>query len=714
MAVPELRPVTGREGALGALLEARSVAVVGASSAQFTPSWRPIDLLRRTGFGGEIYPINPKREEIDGIRCYPELAAVPGPVDIALVALGSDRALEAVGACADAGARLVVVVAQGFSEAGADGRALEQELAGLARERGIGLVGPNTDGLACFGSSTVVSIQPVLGEGIPDGPIAVVAQSGATAASLLARLRNAGLGCRYSISTGNEADLGLADYLSFVVQDPDVELVLCFLETLRRPDEFRAAAALAAELGKPIAVIKAGASAQAARRTIAHTGSLAGHDASYDALLRAEGVLRVAELSELVAIAQFHLRCDAPRSRGVGVISVSGGGASLVTDKAVSVGLDVPETSPAAEAELNAAMRFGGGFNPCDLTGEIATKPELAGIAYEVFSREPGLDTVIYARKHLTGTAGERAAESLADVAGRPGARPLVVYGLDGDVERVEEAAVYARAGIPCFTSLQDLCTAIARLSDYTEFRARALAEGGSPASAGDASAPTWSNDAWEVLRACGIEAPRQAHTATREAAMAAADALGYPVVLKIDSPEIAHRSEIGGVITGLRTAESVGVAFDRVWENGRAHLGREPAGDVLVQEQIEGGVELIAGINVDPQLGPFVVAGLGGVQAELLRDVALRPAPVTVDGAIEMLSSLRGAPLLQGFRGAPPADVDAAARALSALSRFAAAHAERLEAIDVNPLIVLPQGRGVRAVDALLIPRAGGDDAGS
>ena len=230
-----LRSVTGREGVLAALHDARSVAVVGASSVQFSPSWRPIDLLRRTGFAGEIYPINPKRDEIEGIRCYPALDAVPGPVDIALVALGSDRALDAVAACADAGARLVVVVAQGFSEAGPEGRALEQELASLARSRGIGLIGPNTDGLACFGSATVVSIQPVLGDGVPDGPIAVVAQSGATAASLLARLRNAGLGCRYSISTGNEADLGLADYLSFVVQDPDVELVLCFIETLRRP-----------------------------------------------------------------------------------------------------------------------------------------------------------------------------------------------------------------------------------------------------------------------------------------------------------------------------------------------------------------------------------------------------------------------------------------------------------------------------------------------
>jgi acetate---CoA ligase (ADP-forming) len=704
MSIADLRAVTGREAELGVLRDARSVAVLGASATRFTPSWRPIDLLRRTGFAGEIYPINPKRNEIEGITCYPDISAVPRPVDLALIALGADRAVDALHACADAGAKLVIVVAQGFSEQGQEGRARERILAAAARERGIGLIGPNTDGAACLASGVVASIQPVLGEGIPIGPIAVVAQSGATAASLLQRLKHEQLGCRYSISTGNEADLGLADYLSFVVQDPAVELVLGFIETIRRPEAFRKAAALAAELGKPIAVIKAGASAQAARRTIAHTGALAGHDQAYDALLRADGVIRVAEPSELVAVAKLYLRCGAPRSAGVGVVSVSGGGASLVTDKAVALGLDVPETSPGAEAELNAALRFGGGFNPCDLTGEIATKPELAGIAYSIFSREPSLATIVYARKHLTGTAGERAAESLAEVARTPGALPLAVYGMDGVVERAEEAAVYAQAGIPTFTSMQDLFTAVARLSGYAQFQQRRSA---APAATSAEKPGPWSEDPWEVLRGCGIDPPRQELAGDAQAAVRIAAEIGYPVVLKLVSDEVAHRSEIGAVATDLRGGDDVTRAYARIWDNARAHLGHEPSGAILVQEQVEGGVELIAGVNVDPQLGPFVLAGIGGVHAEVLQDAALRPAPVDRAGALAMLGELKGAALLHGVRGAPAADVEAAADAISALSRFAAAHADKLEAIDINPLIALPRGRGVRAVDALVVRRS-------
>jgi acyl-CoA synthetase (NDP forming) len=595
---------------------------------------------------------------------------------------------------------MAVIAAQGFSEAGAEGAAREARVAAIAREKGVRLVGPNTDGVANFASGIVTSIQPLLGEGIPLGPVAIVAQSGATSASIITRLKAEGIGCRYAISTGNEADLGLADYLSLVVQDDAVEIVLCFVESIRKPKEFRAVARLAAELGKPICLMKVGASEQAARRTAAHTGSLAGDDAQYEALFRADGVLRVAEPSELVAVAKLYLGCGAPRSRGVGVVSVSGGGCSIVADKAVATGLEVPTLARAAEDEMNEILAFGGAFNPCDLTGEIAKKPELAGGIVAILGRQPEVDLVVYARKGLTGTVGEESALSLAQAAMQDGVAPLAVYALDGSVDRAEEAAVYGAHRIPVFGSLQDLFVAAERLAAWSAFcaaprPAAAAVEPGGPLPA----------DPWEVLAACGIARPRQERVHDLASAVAAAGGIRYPVVLKVEDARILHRSDIGGVAVGLRTAREVENAYASIEARARAVLGGEGPAAMLVQEQVEGGVELILGVDVDPLFGPFVLVGLGGVFTEALHDVALRPAPVDEGEAMAMLRGLRGAALLDGYRGAPAVDVDAVAKAITGLSTFAAEHVDSLAAIDINPLVVLPAGRGVRAVDVLVIP---------
>ena len=283
-------------------------------------------------------------------------------------------------------------------------------LVAAARARGLRIAGPNTDGVARFATGAVASIQPVLGQDIQPGPVAVVTQSGATAASLVRRLQLEGLGCGLYASTGNEADLGLEDYLSYALQDPEIRIVLSFVESIRRPADFQAVCDLAREVGKPIALIKVGRSEVGARRAAAHTGALAGADAVYDAVFRARGVIRVAELSELVAVAKLHLAIGAPASTGIGIISVSGGQAGALADVAATRGLQLPALQPAQEARLNALLTFGQGFNPCDVTGEIATNPALVGDLSDAFGTTPGIDTVVYARKELTGDVGMRAA----------------------------------------------------------------------------------------------------------------------------------------------------------------------------------------------------------------------------------------------------------------------------------------------------------------
>ena len=596
-------------------------------------SWWPLQLLRRYGFAGEIYPINPGRDEIDGVRCYPALADVPGAVDLAIVALGADRTEAAVRECADAGVRGVVLPAQGFGELGAEGRAKEAAILALARAHGMRVVGPNTDGIANFAIGSIASIQPVLDARIPVGPIAVVAQSGATAGSLIARLNREGLGCRYYAAAGNEIDLGLADYISFVLQDPEVEIVLSFVEGLRRPQDFVRVAALAAELGKPIALIKVGRSEQGARRAAAHTGALAGADDLYEALFRAHGVIRVSELSELVAIAKLHLRCPPPRTTGVGIVSVSGGQAGAVADKAVQLGLEVPQLEADAERAIDAMLEHSSGFNPCDLTGQIATDPELAGRVVDVLARQPSLSTIVYARKHLTGTVGPEAALSLAAARAEAPSKTIAVYAMDGVVEGAE-AAVYDEHGIPVFGSLEELFVAIDRLAGYARF----LARGGAAAPPTDPPATGPLFDGPELLAEAGIATPGERLVHDAAEAVAAASSIGFPVVLKVADERILHKTEAGGVVLGLRNPADVEKAYARLSEDVSRHLDGDPPAGVVVQEQVEGGVELIVGVEVDPDLGPFVLVGLGGVLTEVLRDTALRPAPVAEAEVIEML----------------------------------------------------------------------------
>jgi acetyltransferase len=682
--------------------------VIGASSRPGTLSWWPLRHLTTKGFDGPVYPVNPSREQIEGLTCYPSVAALPQVPDVAVVALDAERTLEAVRECAAAGVGAVVLPTQGFGELGEAGQERAEELASLGGPGRLRIVGPNTDGVGNLASGAIASIQPLLAQDIPLGPVAVVTQSGATAGSLIARLMHEGIGARMYASTGNEADLGFADYLSVMVQDPNVAIVLSFVEAIRRPEHFVGVATLAAELRKPIVLIKVGRSEQGARRAAAHTGALAGQDALYDAIFEDLGVIRVEELSELVAVTKLFLSRGAPAGRGVGILSVSGGQAGAVADRVVRCGLSVPDIAADTERALDEVLEFGTGFNPCDLTGAVATDPTLATRVFGAFDREPAIHTVIYARKALTGEAGSLAAQQLAAAAGPPAATPLTVYAMDGGVDGAE-ATHYRDHAIPVFASVAELATAIAGLARWRE-RCEHGGERREGAARGRIGAGGVLEDesAKQLLGAYGLQLPREiAVDADPDAARAAAEQLGYPVVLKVRDSRIAHKTEAGGVLVGLRDGDAVRDGAVAVLEGARRHLADGTAAEgLLVQEQVEGGCELILGVKVDPGFGPFILVGMGGVLTEVLADVALRPAPVSAQSAAEMLDQLRGSALLRGFRGAPPADIGAAVEAIVGLSQLAWDHREHLSEIDLNPLVVLSEGAGARVLDALVIER--------
>ena len=699
-----MRKVTGAEEDIIRLFNPGSVAVIGASSRPGALSWWPLHLVATKGFTGEIYPINPSRGEIEGLRCYDSIRSVPGLVDLAVVALGADKTVDAVRDCAEAGVRNVVLPAGGFGEVDEEGAQRQDEIFQIASAKGMRVVGPNTDGIANLANGAIGSIQPLFDEGIFPGSVGLVTQSGATASSLLYRLKLAGIGCKYYASTGNEIDLGLADYMSVMVQDPEVRLVLIYVETLRKPDDFRNVAELAMKLGKPVALIKVGRSEQGARRAAAHTGSLAGADQLYDALFDSCGVIRVSEMSELVAIAKVFLTQGAPRTPGAGIISVSGGAAGALADKASEMRVPVPAIKEETEARLSAALRFGAVFNPCDLTGEIATNPSLAQTIYDGFSTEEAIGNIVYARKHLTAGAGVAAARMLAESASQPGARPLSIYAMDGEIWG-EEAEVYQEHQIPVFDNLNDLYTATSRLawwSDTCSRPAQALSETGSVTESYRGVVPA--DDAKRLVKEAGLRLVDEKVVLDRGAAMDAGEAIGFPVVLKIVSERIPHKTEVGGVAIGIRNRDEAGDTFDRLMANARAFLGEGEADGVVVQEQVEGGTEIILGLKIDPNLGPFVLVGLGGITTELMKDVAIRPAPVDIGTAREMIDGLRGKALLYGFRGEPSRDVEALADSIVKLSALGAAQREWLSEADLNPLLVLEDGKGVRAVDILLI----------
>lgn len=700
--------VLGSEDDVLRMFNAKSIAVVGASSREGALSWWPLHLAATKGFEGEIYPVNPMRDELEGMKCYPDIASIGKPVDVAVVVLNAKMTPDAVAQCADAGVKTVVLPTQGLGEMGPGGVEIQSRMVDYAASRGMRIVGPNTDGFANLTNGAIGSIQPLYADAMAPGPVGLVTQSGATSSSLMIRLKQEGIGCRMVVSGGNEVDLGLADYMSVMVQDPNIKIILSFVESIRKPDDFLKVADQAAALGKPIVLIKVGRSQEGARRAAAHTGALAGADALYDAMFAARGVIRVSELSELVAVAKMFLNQGAPHTAGVGIMSVSGGQAGTLADKAGEAGLPVPAISDAIEQRLTDALQFGKGFNPCDLTGEIASNPGLAVQVYEGFSEQDALGTIVFARKHLTARASIEAARMLGEASHKDGNKPLAIYAMDGEIVG-QEADNYAAHNIPTFANLNDLYGACQKLADWSAFQEARKSRGREPMPVrSDRSFTGVVPDAAgkEMLTEAGVRLAGEAFAVSREDAIKAAEGMDFPVVLKVVSQRIAHKTEAGGVKLNLGDGDAVGDAFDAIMASARDYLGNGEAEGVLVQEQIAGGVEMILGAQVDPDMGAFVVVGQGGIFTELMQDVVIRPCPVSVEEAREMIASLKSAALLDGYRGAPKADKAAFAEAIASFSRFAAQEAGWLAEADLNPVLVMNEGQGVRVVDTLLIGR--------
>lgn len=693
---------------LTALLEPASFAIIGASNDPTRIGGRPLHYTKDAGFAGPIYPINPNRDTVQGLESFASIADVPGPVDTAVIAVPAARVVETTGACAAAGVKAVVIFSAGFAELGDDGRLAQMALGDISRSTGMRIIGPNCLGVYNAQHGFFGTFTSTFEAGRPQtGRVGVVSQSGAYGAhlSLIATMR--GIGIRFWVTTGNECDVDVAETIGWLANHPDVSVIVAYAEGIRDRDRLFASLALAHERGKPVIFQKVGRTEIGAAAVRSHTASLAGSDAVYEGVFRQFGVYRATSTEEMLDIAYAASFGIFPASRRVGLMSISGGVGVQMADEAVQRGLDVTPMSDAAQTRLKAALPFASPRNPVDITAHAFNDPGLVGTNLDVMLAEGTYDSIIAFFTYVAAAQGMVGpiSESLrAAKAAHP--QCLLVLSIVGPREVVGR---YEEAGCPVFEDPTRAVRAVDALSGFREAFGRTLSDMATPGQPASRLPPAPISEA--VAKAlfadAGVSTVDERVCATAAEAVAAASTLGYPVALKVASPEIPHKTDIGGVMLGLDSADEVTDAFAAT--TGRASMAHPDArlDGVLVSRMVSGGVETIMGIQQDPTFGPVVMFGLGGIFVEVLKDVAFRVAPFDEQEAHRMMRELRGFPVLEGVRGRPRGDLDATAAALAALSRFAATHRDSLQSAELNPVLVLPEGQGLVALDALIVPKA-------
>ena len=702
--------------AMRALLRPASVAIIGATPGTGRGGWIHEQLLR-IGYTGPIYPVNPKYEQIRGVRAYPSLADIPAPVEFVAVSLGAGQAIRAIEECAQKGVRAALFVASGFAEVGAEGRTIQARLRQIALDAGIAVCGPNCYGIAnlhgrfaAYGGSLTQPLRP--------GPIALLFQSGALTHAAMDPVATRSHGYSYVITTGNEAVVELADYITALADDPHTRVIACFVEGLASPERFFTAARLAIGRGKRLVILKTGRSLLAQRAALAHTGALTGPDAVYDALFRQLGIARVADLDELIETAELFCTPALPTDATTAIVSISGGSCGIAADLAQTAGLPLTQLAEPTMAQLRELLpAFATPHNPLDLTGAIGENPQLLPGALETLCADPGVGSVALAIN--TPMGGDEASRGLyramcqrlaASAAAHRHVQHLVFSISSGqyDPEIVEEMRA---AGVPLLMGIREALLALAhwRRSAVT-LRDPELLAGSTPelpTTLSTTAAPLLSEQETRLLlTAAGLPLARELRATTSAEALQAAAAIGFPVALKISSPTIAHKTEVGGVILNLREPTAVAQAFTTLVERVADQRPDAQIEGVVVQEMVVGGLETLVGVTNYPDLGPVIVFGLGGIFVEAIGDWAMRAAPVDAAEAGAMIAETRAAKLLAGWRGAPALDEAALIQVIVRVSQLAWHYRDQIDSIDINPLIVLPAGQGVRAVDALIVRR--------
>jgi acyl-CoA synthetase (NDP forming) len=690
--------------ALSRLLQPRSVAVIGASGDPAKTAGRPVSYLLKHGFAGTIYPVNPKLDRIGELPCYSNVAALPEVPDVGIVLLGAERAHLAVRELADRGAAAAIVLASGYTETGEEGARRQQQL--LEAAGSMRILGPNTIGLVNLTDDIVLSASGALEmDHFHAGAIGVVSQSGGILGALLSRAAARGIGLSKLISTSNEVDLELADFMDALIDDPATRVIALYVEAIRHPEKFLAAALRAARAGKPIVAFKIGRSEAGAKAAVSHTGALAGADRMYDALFRQTGVIRAQTFGDLLDIPAALATGRVLRGRRVAILTSTGGAGTLVSDSLGVSGFETPvpdEQTAAALRALQSGDHAALDRNPIDVT-LAGLQPDLLRGAIKTLMASPTYDALVV----IVGSSGvgrpELMAGAIEDCLPLSD-KPVLAY---VSPHAPAAATMLTQRGVPAFVAAESCTAALAGMLQVNHRQALAAElQITAPVAADDL--PTGSLDeaqAKQLFSRFGIPCAREVVVQGGSEAERAARELGGAVVLKILSKEITHKSDVGGVAVNV-PAEQIAARLDAMTGEVERNTGVRPS-RFLVQEMVKGGTELILGMHRDA-LGTAILLGMGGVTAELFKDTTLRLLPpeggLARSEALAMARELKTWPLLDGFRGRPKADVQALVDAIVAFSRMAAQLGDRLIEAEINPVFVLAEGNGVRAADGVVV----------
>lgn len=695
-------------GSLDCIFRPRSVAVIGASKTPGKIGHEIVHNLVTPEFEGKVFPINPKAEVIHSIKAYPSVEDVPDDVEMAVVTVPKSITLDVVKQCVRKGVKGLVVITAGFKETGGPGVELERELTRIVREAGMRMVGPNCMGV--INTDPDVRMNASFGRTYPGrGKTAFISQSGALGEAIIDYSVETGIGLSKFISLGNRADVTSNDTLEYFMDDPDVELVLLYLESFGNPRNFSRIARGLSRL-KPIIAVKSGRTQAGARAASSHTGSLAGMDVAVDAVFNQCGVLRAGTIEQVFDMAKAFVGQPRPAGPRVAILTNGGGPAILATDALVSNGLEIADLTEATRKKLRKFLSEDAAVgNPVDMTGSAA--PEQFGEALDVMLSDPGVDSALVIVVMPAFLDAARVAKLVIESRSKHPEKPVLSCFMTGTEDESGALEMLMEANIPSYTYPESAAIALSGLERYRRWLARP--EGNTPEFEVDRTTVTGIlqkalaqerklltvAQSQEVLQAYGISVAAFAAVESEQEAVSFANKEGYPVVLKIVSSEISHKSDRGGVVLDIRDEQQLRVEFARM----RKRFSAEEVEAILVQRMIKGGTETIIGMNVDPTFGPLIMFGLGGVYVEVLRDVTFRVYPLTDLDAREMIKSIKGYKLLTGYRGKEEVDIGALEDALLRLSQLAGDF-DSIKSVEMNPFLATAEGGCPCALDARIV----------
>jgi acyl-CoA synthetase (NDP forming) len=711
---------------LGAMLSPKSVAIIGAAPQGQGLRGRIVEIMRAHPYAGKVYPVSRTHREIQGLAAFPSIGDVPAPVDLAVLIIPAKFVAEELERCGKAGVKSAVVISSGFAEEpGEAGANMQSELRSIARRCGMAVMGPNSEGFVnldaalcpTFSPAVTPSATPLLPAALNNGRVAVIAQSGGMGFSFFDRGRPKEMAFNYIVTTGNEACLETFDVVEHMLEEGKTDAFLLLLEDIKTAETFRRVAAKALKAGKPIIVNKIGQSDAGRRAAASHTAALAGSYSAFQAMARQYGIIEGSDSEEMVDIAQGFLRtgiAQLPAGHRVAICTASGGGGGWMADACIAAGLEVPTLDAETRRKVDKHLpSYGTSQNPIDGTAQAIHALGYAGMA-ELVLDSPSIDSVIVV---MSGRAGERVVAERDRLMRVKAAstKPILMWSYTLPVPHT--LTTLAETGYPIFTNMRNCARTLAVMTDYRAAREAALrapdirttasAARETVATALKASPVALTEaEARPLLAAYGIGSGDSHVVTSVDAAVAAFKAIGQPVVLKVQSPDILHKTEAGAVALKLATADDVRHAYERVLDNAKRYAPSANIHGVLVQPMAPAGREVILGINRDDTFGPLLMLGLGGIHVEVLKDVAFAPVPLTPEAATNLIRRLRGAALLDAHRGQPAADIPALADLMVGLSQFAADHADTVKEIDLNPVLVHPAGQGATVVDALIVKR--------